>query len=77
MSYRLNTQIKPLIWVEAIVESHQHSRVEYLVKVSFSSPTLLWLYWVRRPQISSPLGAVTIQSTIDCQQCGNLHTCAA
>lgn len=33
MSYRLNTQIKPLIWVEAIVESHQHSRVEYLVKV--------------------------------------------
>jgi len=32
MSYRLNTQIKPLIWVEAVVESHQHSRVEYLVK---------------------------------------------
>jgi AP-1 complex subunit mu len=32
MSYRLNTQIKPLIWVEAMVESHQHSRVEYLVK---------------------------------------------
>jgi len=32
MSYRLNTHIKPLIWVEAIVDSHQHSRVEYLVK---------------------------------------------
>jgi len=32
MSYRLNTHIKPLIWVEAVVESHQHSRVEYLVK---------------------------------------------
>jgi AP-1 complex subunit mu len=32
MSYRLNTQIKPLIWVEAIVESHERSRVEYLVK---------------------------------------------
>lgn len=32
MSYRLNTTVKPLIWVEAIVDSHQHSRVEYLVK---------------------------------------------
>jgi len=33
MSYRLNTlNIKPLIWVEAIVNSHQHSRVEFLVK---------------------------------------------
>jgi len=32
MSYRLTSHIKPLIWVEAIVKSHQHSRVEYLVK---------------------------------------------
>jgi len=32
MSYRLTSHIKPLIWVEAIVDSHQHSRVEYLVK---------------------------------------------
>eukprot|EP01089_Gocevia_fonbrunei_P003743 TRINITY_DN136_c0_g3_i2.p1 TRINITY_DN136_c0_g3~~TRINITY_DN136_c0_g3_i2.p1 ORF type:complete len:348 (+),score=59.43 TRINITY_DN136_c0_g3_i2:123-1166(+) len=32
MSYRLTSNIKPLIWVEAIVDSHQHSRVEYLVK---------------------------------------------
>jgi AP-1 complex subunit mu len=24
--------MKPLIWVEAIVEKHSHSRVEYMIK---------------------------------------------
>ncbi len=33
MSYRLSTPVKPLIWVEAAVESHRGSRVEYVVKV--------------------------------------------
>ncbi|KAJ6589123.1 Mu homology domain-containing protein [Mycena capillaripes] len=33
MSYRLSTPVKPLIWVEAAVESHKGSRIEYLVKV--------------------------------------------
>ncbi|WFD41727.1 AP-1 adaptor complex mu subunit Apm1 [Malassezia psittaci] len=33
MSYRLNTQIKPLIWAEAIVERHEGSRIEFMVKV--------------------------------------------
>jgi AP-1 complex subunit mu len=33
MSYRLSTQVKPLVWVEASVESHRGSRVEYMVKV--------------------------------------------
>lgn len=33
MSYRLGTPVKPLIWVEAQVESHKGSRVEYMVKV--------------------------------------------
>lgn len=33
MSYRLSTPVKPLIWVEASVESHRGSRVEYMVKV--------------------------------------------
>ena len=31
MSYRLNTQVKPLIWVECEVKSHSASRVEYLL----------------------------------------------
>lgn len=34
MSYRLNTQVKPLIWAEAVIESHSGSRIEYVVKVS-------------------------------------------
>lgn len=27
-------QVKPLIWVESVIERHAHSRVEYMVKVS-------------------------------------------
>ncbi|XP_067952091.1 AP-1 complex subunit mu-1-like [Watersipora subatra] len=32
MTYRLNTHVKPLIWVESIIERHAHSRVEYMIK---------------------------------------------
>ncbi|GAV07670.1 hypothetical protein RvY_17484 [Ramazzottius varieornatus] len=32
MSYRLSTQVKPLIWIESVIERHSHSRVEYMVK---------------------------------------------
>merc|ERR1719362_596955 len=32
MTYRLDTHVKPLIWVEAVVEPHSHSRIEYMVK---------------------------------------------
>eukprot|EP00656_Telonema_subtile_P016082 TRINITY_DN1847_c0_g1_i6.p1 TRINITY_DN1847_c0_g1~~TRINITY_DN1847_c0_g1_i6.p1 ORF type:complete len:310 (-),score=58.48 TRINITY_DN1847_c0_g1_i6:94-1023(-) len=32
MSYRLSTQVKPLVWVEAVVEPHSGSRVEYMIK---------------------------------------------
>lgn len=32
MSYRLNTSVKPLIWIEAIIDPHAHSRVEYMIK---------------------------------------------
>lgn len=32
MTYRLSTQVKPLIWVEAQVERHSRSRVEMTVK---------------------------------------------
>lgn len=32
MSYRLNTQVKPLIWIESRIERHSHSRVEFLIK---------------------------------------------
>jgi AP-1 complex subunit mu len=32
MTYRLTTAVKPLIWVEAVVEPHHHSRIEYMIK---------------------------------------------
>lgn len=32
MSYRLNTQVKPLIWAECSVESHSGSRIEFTIK---------------------------------------------
>merc|ERR1711934_334695 len=32
MSYRLNTHIKPLIWIESVIERHAHSRIEIMVK---------------------------------------------
>uniref|UniRef100_A0A1I7ZWS7 MHD domain-containing protein n=1 Tax=Steinernema glaseri TaxID=37863 RepID=A0A1I7ZWS7_9BILA len=32
MSYRLMTVVKPLIWIEAVVERYSHSRVEYMIK---------------------------------------------
>jgi AP-1 complex subunit mu len=33
MSYRILKPVNPLVWVEAAVEAHRGSRVEYLVKV--------------------------------------------
>jgi AP-1 complex subunit mu len=32
MSYRLNMQVKPLIWCEAAIEQHPGSRIEYMIK---------------------------------------------
>lgn len=32
MSYRLNTHVKPLIWIESAIERHAHSRVEYCIR---------------------------------------------
>lgn len=32
MSYRLNTSVKPLFWIEPVVERFSHSRVEYMIK---------------------------------------------
>lgn len=32
MSYRLNTHVKPLLWIESVIERHSHSRIEIMVK---------------------------------------------
>ena len=34
MTYRLDTQVKPLIWVEAVVEPHRGSRIEYMIQIT-------------------------------------------
>lgn len=36
MSYRLNTEVKPLIIAEVVVESHPGSRIEYMMKVLYT-----------------------------------------
>ena len=36
MSYRLNTQVKPLIWVESEVRNHSGVRMEFVLKVSLA-----------------------------------------
>lgn len=33
MTYRVDTHVKPLIWVEAVVENFTKSKIEYVVKV--------------------------------------------
>ncbi|KAK2511515.1 hypothetical protein Q9966_016621 [Columba livia] len=32
MAYRLHTQVKPLIWIESVIEKFSHSRLEIMVK---------------------------------------------
>mmetsp|Transcript_20203 Transcript_20203/g.48209 ORF Transcript_20203/g.48209 Transcript_20203/m.48209 type:complete len:424 (+) Transcript_20203:229-1500(+) len=32
MSYRLSSQVRPLIWIEAVVEPYSGSRIEYMIK---------------------------------------------
>ncbi|XP_053320826.1 AP-1 complex subunit mu-2 [Spea bombifrons] len=32
MAYRLSTQVKPLIWIESVIEKFSHSRLEIMVK---------------------------------------------
>lgn len=35
-------QVKPLIWIESVIEKHSHSRIEYMIKVgSFSVGTFI------------------------------------
>lgn len=62
MSYRLNTQVKPLIWVECLVESHSGSRIEYMLKVSDppkkNVPTVAWTDSIERPKHNSSVAAL-------------------
>ncbi|XP_061634697.1 adaptor related protein complex 1 subunit mu 3 isoform X6 [Phyllopteryx taeniolatus] len=43
MSYRLNTMVKPLIWIESVIEKFSHSRVE--IKVKGGKEYLMWAHF--------------------------------
>lgn len=62
MSYRLNTTVKPLIWVECLVESHSGSRIEYMLKVTNTIAPFCGTYIVRT--IADANNARKGQSTI-------------
>ena len=70
MSYRLNTQVKPLIWVECVVESHSGSRMEYMLKVR-----VLVLIFTLPCADGRFAGKGSIQASVDRQQCGDKYSC--
>ena len=75
MSYRLNTQVKPLIWVEAVIEQRGRSRVEYLIKARSqfkprSAANSVEIFIPVPPDVDSPafkasMGTVTYVPDLD------------
>lgn len=75
MSYRLNTAVKPLVWVETVIESHGRSRVEYMVKAKSqfkqrSTANNVEIYIPVPPDVDSPAfkasqGTVTYVPDLD------------
>ncbi len=56
MNYRLTTHMKPLIWIESVIERHAHSRIEYMIKVRTAPPcNLEWRPGSTRTPASAPL----------------------
>jgi hypothetical protein len=47
MSYRLNTHVKPLIWIESVIERHDHSRYWSWQLYTVLSVSLLAVLWIR------------------------------
>lgn len=54
-------QVKPLIWIESVIERHSHSRVEYMVKVNMP---VLWLivteFWLSSCLFLSLLSSLSL-----------------
>lgn len=77
MSYRLSTQVKPLIWAEAVIERHEGSRIEFMVKVGTESSIAAYaIPLADRRSIFLPishLGQGPIQEKINGQQRRNSH----
>merc|ERR1711959_459222 len=76
MSYRLSTQVRPLIWIEAVVEPHSHSRIEYMIKAKSqfkqrSTANNVEILIPVPPDASSPsfktsIGSVKYAPELDC-----------
>jgi hypothetical protein len=81
MTYRLSTHVKPLIWVEAVVEPHSHSRIEYMIKVRTHTHTHTHLRTYRivacgmtdAKPVGSVAGQEPVQVAIHRQQCRHRH----
>ncbi|ELT98131.1 hypothetical protein CAPTEDRAFT_178783 [Capitella teleta] len=58
MSYRLNTHVKPLIWVESVIERHAHSRIEFMIKAKSQ--------FKRRSTANNVEIVVTVPTDADC-----------
>eukprot|EP00914_Ancora_sagittata_P021213 GHVO01041729.1.p1 GENE.GHVO01041729.1~~GHVO01041729.1.p1 ORF type:complete len:160 (-),score=11.78 GHVO01041729.1:139-618(-) len=58
MSYRLNTHVKPLIWVESVIARHAHSRVEFMIKAKSQ--------FKRRSTANNVEIVVTVPTDADC-----------
>eukprot|EP00658_Telonema_sp_P-2_P002922 TRINITY_DN11077_c0_g1_i4.p1 TRINITY_DN11077_c0_g1~~TRINITY_DN11077_c0_g1_i4.p1 ORF type:complete len:422 (-),score=127.12 TRINITY_DN11077_c0_g1_i4:347-1612(-) len=76
MSYRLSTQVRPIIWIEAVVEPHSHSRIEYMIKAKSqfkqrSTANNVEIHIPVPPDASSPsfktsIGSVKYAPELDC-----------
>jgi AP-1 complex subunit mu len=76
MSYRLSTQVRPIIWIEAVVEPHSHSRIEYMIKAKSqfkqrSTANNVEILIPVPPDASSPsfktsIGSVKYAPELDC-----------
>ena len=46
----LYLQVKPLIWIESVIEKHSHSRIEYMIKAGhFCTHVIYNIFIVVKP----------------------------
>jgi len=69
-TYRLSQNVKPLIWVECVVDKHSRSRTEYLVKARSQFKERSAAINV---EISLPLPPDAISPTVRTSQVRNSH----
>lgn len=71
MTYRLDTHVKPLIWVEAVVEPHRGSRIEYRLRHDHSLKVVVWQIMWKYQSRYRPMWIVQVSNRV----WELLHTC--